>query len=314
MRDELEFGKDGIGFTDGRFVPVSQLSIPVADMGFQLSDMCYDAIHVRDGRFFRLTDHLNRWERSIAARRYDTLGYDREQVAEVLHGCVARAGLRDAMVNFLATRGTPLTAHKDLRTCKNRFMAWAVPYYAVVSMKEMIEGSDIIIAKTVRIPIQSVDPTIKNYGRLDFVRACFEAYEAGVKYAVLLDTEGYVTEGRGWNIFAVRDGVLMTPDRGALEGITRQTVLELATNFNIKTSVTRISVDDLRSADELFMSSTAGGIMPIRSLDKSMVGDGVPGPVTTRLSKLYWELHKDNACNTPVRYDLARAAEPDAAE
>lgn len=308
MRDQPMFGSEGVGFTDGAYVPLSELCIPVSDMGFQLSDMCYDAIHVHNGRFFRLKDHLDRWERSIAARRYNTLGYDRDQVADVLNGCVARAGLRDAMVNFLATRGSPQTAHKDLRTCNNRFMAWAAPYYAVVSEDEIKDGSDVIIAKTVRIPPQSVDPTVKNYGRLDFVEACFEAYELDAKYAVLLDTEGHVTEGRGWNIFAVREGVLMTPDRGALEGITRQTVLELAAKSNIELKVTQISADELRSSDELFMSSTAGGIMPIRSIDKKPVGDGSPGPVTTRLAKLYWEMHDDGVHNTPVQYELNEQA------
>lgn len=308
MREEAIFGKEGVGFTDGKYKALSELAIPVTDMGFQLSDMCYDAIHVRNGSFFRLKDHLDRWERSIAARRYETLGYDRDQVAEVLHGCVARAGLRDSMVNFLATRGSPSNAHKDLRTCNNKFMAWALPYYAVVSDDEMINGADVIIAKTIRIPSAAVDPTVKNYSRLDFVRACFEAYELDAKYAVLLDTDGHVTEGRGWNIFAVRNGVLMTPDRGALEGITRQTVLELAANSNIERKVAPITADDLRSAEEVFMSSTAGGIMPIRSVDKKRVSDGSPGPVTTRLTKLYWAMHDDPKHKTPVRYDIAELA------
>jgi branched-chain amino acid aminotransferase len=304
MSEEPKFGSAGVGFTDGAYAPLSDLKIPVTDMGFQLSDMCYDAIHVRNGRFFRLQDHLDRWERSIATRRYDTLGYDRDQVADILNGCVARAGFRDAMVNFLATRGSPQTAHKDLRTCNNRFMAWAVPYYMVVSEAEMASGSDVVIAQTIRIPPESVDPKVKNYGRLDFVRATFEAYDLDAKYAVLLDTDGNVTEGRGWNIFAVRGGVLITPDRGALEGITRQTVLELAGNSNIERKVGKISADDLRGADEVFMSSTAGGIMPIRSVDKRAIGDGTPGPVTQRLNKLYWAMHDDPIHNTPVRYDV----------
>lgn len=302
-----DYGKTGMGYMDGSFMPVSEMRIPVTDMGFQLSDMCYDAVHVRNGAFFRLDDHLERFDLSIAKRRYDSLGLDRDAVGEILHGCVARAGLRDSMVTFLATRGSPATQHKDLRTCQNRFMAWAVPYLAVVESAEVEEGCDIMIAETIRIPVEAVDPTIKNFGRLDFVRGLFEAYDRGGNYAVLLDTDGNVTEGRGWNIFVLKDGVLQSPDAGVLEGITRQTVMELGDRLNIDCKLAKIPADTLRNADEVFLSSTAGGIMPVRAVDHKAIGDGSPGPVTTRIKDLYWELHDDPAYATPVRYELADA-------
>ena len=308
MHAPVSYGSTGIGFMDGAYMPVAEMRLPVTDMGFQLGDMCYDAVHVHKGRFFRLKDHLDRWDHSIAERRYQSLGYDREQVAEVLHGCVARAGLKEAMITFVATRGSPATAHKDLRTCINRFMVWAVPYYQVFSEAEASSGSDIVVANTIRIPPDAVDPTIKNFGRLDFVRALFEAYDREAKYAVLLDQEDNVTEGRGWNIFVLREGVLMSPDRGVLEGITRKTVVELAARMNIDCRLTKVPVEDLRRADEVFISSTAGGIMPVRSIDKVAVGDGAPGPVTVRLSEMYWRLHEDPAYSTPVRYELVPAA------
>ena len=150
------------------------MRIPITNMGFQLGDMCYHAIHVHKGSFFRLKDHLDRWETSISTRRYTSLGYDREEVADVLHGCVARGNLRDSMVTFVATRGSPSTTHKDLRTCNNRFMPWALPYYNVISDEELVQGSDIVVANTIRIPQDAVDPRVKNFGRLDFVRALFE--------------------------------------------------------------------------------------------------------------------------------------------
>jgi branched-chain amino acid aminotransferase len=130
MSQTSSYGSGGIGFIDGKFMPLAELKLPVTDMGFQLSDMCYDAVHVWNGRFFRLNNHMDRWERSVAARHYDSLGYGRAQVIDILHGCVARAGLRDSMVSCIATRGTPASGQKDLRTCKNRLIAWAAPYYA----------------------------------------------------------------------------------------------------------------------------------------------------------------------------------------
>jgi branched-chain amino acid aminotransferase len=302
------YGSAGMGYMDGTYLPVSDMRLPVTDMGFQLGDMCYDAIHVYKGRFFRLKDHLDRWEHSVSERRYSTLGFDREQVADVLNGCVARAGLTEAMVTFVATRGSPSTAHKDLRTCNNRFLVWAQPYYTVFSGPEADKGSDIIVSETVRIPPEAVDPTIKNFGRLDFVRALFEAYDQDAKYAALLDQEGNLTEGRGWNIFVLADGTLMSPDRGVLEGITRKTVVELAQTLNVDCRLTKVPVKALREADEVFITSTAGGVMPVRSVDKKLVGDGLPGPVTMRIRDMYWKLHEDPAYSTPVRYNVASAA------
>jgi branched-chain amino acid aminotransferase len=307
MADD-NYGRDGVGFMDGTYMPVSEMRIPVTDMGFQLGDMCYDAIHVHKGSFFRLGDHLDRWEHSIEERRYTSLGYDREQVADVLHGCVARGRLQESMVTFVATRGSPSTAHKDLRTCNNRFMVWALPYYKVISDEELARGCDIIVANTIRIPPEAVDPRVKNFGRLDFVRALFEAYDREARYAVLLDRDDNVTEGRGWNIFALSGGVLKSPDSGVLEGITRRTVAELSARLNIECQLTKLPVQALRGADEVFITSTAGGIMPVRSVDGRLVADGAPGPVTTRLKDLYWQLHDDPAYATPVRYERAHAA------
>lgn len=307
MSDNAGYGGAGFGFLDGAYLPVSEMKLPVTDMGFQLGDMCYDAIHVHNGKFFRLSDHLDRWDHSISERRYDSLGYGRDEVSEILHGCVARAELRDSMVTFVATRGSPTTAHKDLRTCKNRFMVWALPYYTVLSDGEEDTGCDIVIAETTRIPSDAVDPRIKNFGRLDFVRALFEAYDRQAKYAVLLDGEGNVTEGRGWNIFALNDGRLVSPDSGVLEGITRRTVIELSKTLNIDCRIGKLPSQELQGADEVFITSTAGGIMPVRSIDGKAISDGQPGPVASRLKKLYWELHEDPAYITPVRYELALA-------
>jgi len=307
MTEKAGYGSAGVGFMDGAFMALSELRLPVTDMGFQLADMCYDAVHVWKGRFFRLDDHLERWQRSLTQRRYETLGYDRDGVADVLHGCVARAGLTESLVTVIATRGSPETAHKDLRTCRNRLVVWAAPFSSVVSADELETGCDIVIAQTIRIAAEAVDPTVKNFGRLDFVRALFEAYDRDARYAVLLDRDGFVTEGRGWNIFALRAGELLSPDRGVLEGITRRTVLELSEALNIKGRLGRMGADDLRGADEVFLTSTAGGIMPVRSIDGRPVGDGQPGPVTTRLKDMYWRLHDDPAYTTPVRYELAEA-------
>jgi branched-chain amino acid aminotransferase len=135
----------------------------------------------------------------------------------------------------------------------------------------------------------------------------FEAYDRGAGSAVLLDREGYVTEGRGWNIVALIGGKLLSPDRGVLEGITRRTVLELAAQLKIEARLARIAADELRRAEEIFLTSTAGGIMPVKTIDGRAVGKGRPGPVTLQLKRLYWALHDDPAYTVPVKYELAAA-------
>ncbi|MEM7254998.1 MAG: aminotransferase class IV [Pseudomonadota bacterium] len=306
MSAQQDYGTAGVGFIDGEYSPISELRLPVTDMGFQLSDMCYDAIHVWNGGFFRLEDHLDRWDRSIAERRYDTLDYDRNDVADVLAECVRRADLKHSMVTFVATRGTPIGGQKDLRTAKNRLIVWALPYYGVTSDEETANGCDIVIANTVRIPPDAVDPTVKNFGRLDFVQALFEAYDRNARYALLLDQEGHVTEGRGWNIFALLDGTLISPDDGVLEGITRRTVFELSQTLNLDARLGKIKADELRDADEVFITSTAGGIVPVKSVDGEPIGEGQPGPTTQRLTEMYWALHDDPQYMTPINYEATR--------
>ena len=292
----------GVGFIDGDYCPKNELRLPISDLGFLLSDMCYDAVHVWKGSFFRLEDHLDRFERSIAARQYNSLAHDRDGMRDVLMECVRRSGLRELMVYLIATRGEAADGLKDLRDCHNRFVAWAVPYYAVVTDQQMRDGVDIVVSSVPRVAPEAIDPTVKNFARLDFVHALLEAYEKGCPHAVLLDSEGHVTEGRGWNIFALHGGTLVSPDSGVLEGITRSTVMELADQTNVKAELGKLRADDLRSADEVFMASTAGGLMPIRKVDDSMIGNGAPGPVTERLTDLYWAMHDDPKYSTPVDY------------
>ncbi len=302
MTEATERFLHGVGYIDGEYCAKEDMQIPVADLGFLLSDTTYDALHVIDGSFFRMEDHLDRWERSISKRQFNSLPHDRDETREVLMECVRQSGLRKSMVYLLATRGVALDGLKDLRQCQNRFLAWAVPYYGVIPEDKMEDGIDICVSSILRTPPDAIDPTVKNFARIDFSDALLEAYDKGFDHAVLLDRDGNVTEGRGWNIFALHGGRLVSPDDGVLEGITRRTVIELAQKTNIKAELGKVRADDLRDADEVFMTSTAGGIMPIRKIDDTVIGTGSRGPFTKRLTDMYWALHDDPAYNTPVEY------------
>lgn len=292
---------DGVAFIDGRYLPVAEATIPLMDWGLNRSDLTYDVVAVWEGAFFRLEDHLDRFFRGVGELRMNC-PHDRAETAEILHQCVARAGLREAYVKLILTRGVPMGSNRDPRQVQNRFYAFAVPYVWIFSPERQAEGIHLKVAQTPRIPAASVDPTVKNFHWGDFTRGLFEAYDGGADTAILTDGHGNVTEGPGFNVFCAVDGRLITPAEGVLLGITRKAVIELAEGLNVKVEVGALPVETLRRADEIFLSSTAGGVMPVTTLDGSPLGDGGPGPLTMRLRQLYWEAHSDPKHATPVRY------------
>ena len=154
-----------------------------------------------------------------------------------------------------------------------------------------------------RIPPQSVDPTVKNYHWLDMELALLDAYDHGAQLVVLRDAAGAVAKGPGFNVFAYTGGRWLTPVGGTLQGITRQSVIELAAEENHHLEQGSLSAEDLRRADEVLVSSTAGGIMPVTQVDGRPVGTGTPGPRTRRLRDRYWARHEDPRYSAPVRYN-----------
>jgi len=188
----------------------------------------------------------------------------RGTIREILIEVVGRSRLREAYVEAIVTRGVPGVGERDPRLWKPRFYAYAIPYVWIVRPEVQEVGTDVIVARdTHRIPPGAVYPTVKNFQWGDFVRGLFEAYDRGAWLPILTDGDGSITEGPGFNVFAVHDAVLRTPKQGVLEGITRQTVIELATEAGYKVEVDDMPVTDLYQADEIFLTSTAGGVMPV---------------------------------------------------
>jgi branched-chain amino acid aminotransferase len=297
--EDREAYADGAAFVDGRFVPVAEARVPILDWGFLRSDATYDVAHVWRGSFFRLEDHLDRFERSMAHLRLSP-PYGRDDIRDVLIECVRLSGLRDAYAEIICTRGIPRPGSRDPRDCENRFYAFVVPFIWIADPEKQERGLHAVIADRQRIAPSSVDPTVKNYHWLDLEVGLLEAYERGGETAILTDAEGNVVEGPGFNVFAVYDGSISTPDTGVLQGITRRTVLELAVDHGIPVEERPVPAASLRRADEAFISSTAGGIIPLTTVDGEDLGKGKPGPVTLRLRGAYWKLHEDPRFSLPV--------------
>ncbi|MCK5623738.1 MAG: aminotransferase class IV [Alphaproteobacteria bacterium] len=292
---------DGVAYVDGDYRPLSEAKISVLDWGFLRSDATYDVVHVWQGKFFRLDRHIDRFMASVEKLRM-TLPVDRDGLASILNECVSRSGMREAYVEMILTRGYSPTLSRDPRDAVNNFIAFAIPFGWIMNTEQRERGINVVIAETRRIPVESVDPTVKNYHWLDFVAGMFESYDRGGENVVLTDLAGNVTEGPGFNIFAVRGGRAATAERGVLQGITRQTAIQLCEELQIPVDIGTVTADALRGADEIFVTSTAGGIMPVTHVDGEAIGEGKPGPITGRLTELYWAKHDDPAWVTPVDY------------
>lgn len=283
----------GCAYVDGQYVAPEDAKISIFDWGFLHSDATYDVAHVWQGKFFRLGDHLDRFFASMDRLRLDP-GKSRAEVRAVMHECVRRAGLTEAYVEVLCTRGQPRPGSRDPRNCTNRFMAFAIPFVWIADPARQARGINLIVSNVQRIAPSSIDPRIKNYHWLDMVMALFEAYERGGESAVLVNAAGDIAEGPGFNVFAVVDGVLVTPDSGVLEGISRRTVIEMATAARLPVRAQPLPVAALRTASEVFLSSTGGGVVGVSQLDGVPVGGraaGDFGPVTRQLQAAYWALH-----------------------
>jgi branched-chain amino acid aminotransferase len=297
--EDREAYADGAAFVDGQFVPIAEARVPILDWGFLRSDATYDVAHVWRGSFFRLEDHLDRFERSMGHLRM-SLPYGRDDIRDILIQCVRLSGLRDAYAEIICTRGMPRPGSRDPRECENRFYAFVVPFIWIADPEKQERGLHVVIADRQRIAPSSVDPTVKNYHWLDLEVGLLEAYERGGETVILTDADDNVVEGPGFNVFAVHDGAISTPDTGVLQGITRRTVIELAKEHDISIEERSVPAASLRGADEAFLSSTAGGIMPVTTVDGEAVGEGRPGPVTRRLHDAYWKLHDDPRFSLPA--------------
>ena len=279
---------------NGKFIQLSEARIPVLDWGFLRSDATYDVVHVWKGRFFRLDKHIDRFFQSTEKLRMPCT-VSRIDLKKILAGCVERSGLDNAYVEMIQTRGMSPNFERDPRKSEPRFIAFAVPFGWILKPEEFEKGLDVLVSNRRRISPNSIDSRIKNYHWLDLVSGMFEAFDDGHDTVILTNEENNISEGPGFNIFCVDERGLNSPNKGVLEGITRQTVLDLAKELNLPFQLRPISLEKLKNSNEVFATSTAGGIMPITKINGLPIGRGAPGEITRKLHKTYWDKHSDPA-------------------
>ena len=295
----------GIAFRDGAYLPVEDLSISVLDPAFCRSDVVFDVVSVSDRAFFRLDDHMARF-RASCDHVYMVSPYPDAEMAHIMAQCVDRAGLSDALVYALCTRGrySDGRAQGDPRFCENEFIAYAVPYYTTVPESCARGGVHLWVAETRRVPDAAIDQRVKNFNRMDLTRAQFEALNAGADAPLLCSTEGYIAEGPGFNLWLLRGRTAFTPRDNLLEGITRKTVFELCAEAGLAAEATDLTPGDLDDANEMFICSSSGGLMPVTRLNGRTIGNGAPGITTSQLRDLYWRKRAQGWYATDVAYLL----------
>jgi branched-chain amino acid aminotransferase len=292
----------GAAYVDGTVVPIREARIPVTDWAYRRSDVTYDVVSVWGGAFFRLDDHLRRFRASMAALRMRP-AEDEAALRAVLHDLVRRAGLREAYVAMDCLRGSPPPGQpRHPAFARSYLVCFAVPWDLGRPARGAGARRPPDHGGHAAHPEACVDPRVKNFHWGDMTAALFEAHDRGADNAVLLDLDGNVAEGPGFNVFTVTDGRVATPDRGALEGITRLSVMELCAELGILCEVRPIPVAEFREADEIFLATTAGGIMPASRIDGRIMGNDRPGPVSARLRELFWEKREAGWHATPVDY------------
>lgn len=277
----------GAAWVDGEYVPVLQARIPLLDAGFLHSDVTYTVAGVWHGNFFRLSDHLDRLLSGADHMRLVS-PLTKAEITDICLRVTALTQLREAYVSISLSRGIEFAVGAPAIP---QIYIYAIPWRWIFTPAEQLSGISAVVPRGVRrVSRHTIDPQVKNYQWGDLLQGRFEASDRGARNAILLDDDGLVAEGPGFNVLIVKDGQITTPAANALPGVTRRTALEIAESMGIPAALTDVPGSALYEADEIFSTTTASGITPIVELDGVPVGSGVPGPISSAIQKRYWEL------------------------
>jgi branched-chain amino acid aminotransferase len=292
-------------YLNGKLVPKEKAVVSVFDHGFLYGDGTFEGIRVYEGNIFRLKEHIERLFES--AKTLDlNLGMTFDEMCQATIDTVAANGKRDVYIRLVVSRGMG-DLGIDPAKCDKVTVAIIVDDIALYPQEFYETGISLVTASTRRLPIDCMDPRIKSLNYLNNIMAKIEARKAGVPEAIMLNQSGFVAECTADNIFLVKNDVLKTPDllQGALGGITRATVLEIAKERGMEAEETVLALHDFYNADEVFLTGTGAEIMPVVSVDNRQVGTGRPGATTLALLEAFKEVRtRDGA-----KVDYSQATE-----
>jgi branched-chain amino acid aminotransferase len=279
-------------FIDGKFYSERDAKISVFDHGLLYGDGVFEGIRAYHGRVFKLKEHIDRLFCSAKAILLEIPMSHAQIMRAVVETCRENK-IRNGYIRLIVTRGAG-TLGLNPNRCKNPsviIIAGSIQLYPPALYQR---GMDIVTVPTTRNLHSALNPAIKSLNYLNNVLAKIEANNSGCEEAVMLNAEGFVAECTGDNLFIVKNGELFTPplSAGALYGITRQTVIELAGESGVKVSEPNLTRYDLFNADECFLTGTGAEIVPVVKIDGRVIGTGKPGTLTRKFVKDYHALTK----------------------
>ena len=277
---------DYVAYFNGEWVPNSEVKIDSNDRGFLVGDTVFDVERTFNGKGFRLKEHVDRLYRSLKYARIDP-GLSAEEMLRITEEVITRnepdrAEVGDFTIHQFVTRGPRVArGEPEIPTVGVRVGAVDFNRHA----HSYATGVHGVIAKTRSYSPESLDPKIKHYSRMNFNLAQMEATDVDPDaWPIMLDLDGNLTEGTGYNVLIVTDGVIRSPtDRAILQGVSRGMVFNLARQLDIPVSEEDLQPYDLYTADEAFFTTTSPCVLPVTKADNREIGDGKPGPITQQL-------------------------------
>lgn len=279
-------------YLDGKFVKEEEAVVSVFDHGVLYGDGIFEGIRAYHGRVFKLKEHIDRLYESAHVIQLN-IGLSKEEMMEVVIETCRKNNLDNAYIRLVVTRGKG-DLGLDPRNCPKASVFCIASGIQLYPEELYQKGMSIVTVPTRRNNPEALNPRVKSLNYLNNIMAKMEAFLSGVPEALLLNNEGYVTEATGDNVFIVKNGVLITPPPhlGLLEGITRNTVMELAREKGIPVEEKLFNRLDVYVADECFLTGTAAELIPVVGVDGRTIGNGQPGPMTNDLIATYRELTK----------------------
>jgi len=284
---------------NGRLVAEREAKVSVFDHGLLYGDGVFEGIRAYNGRVFMLDAHIERLYRSARAIALEIPMKPAALAEAVVQTCKANR-TRDGYIRLVVTRGVG-TLGLNPYSCSRPQIIIIAAKIQLYSPKLYAQGLKVVTAGTIRNHTESLSPCIKSLNYLNNILAKIEAINAGVEEVILLNPQGYVAEASGDNVFLVKGTQLVTPPAscGALEGVTRNVVMDLARADGMDVREAVLTRYDLYTADEMFLTGTAAEIIGVIEMDRRMIGAGRPGPKTLSLTSRYRRFAAGNG--TPIR-------------
>ena len=276
-------------YIDGDFYAKEDAKISVYDHGLLYGDGVFEGIRIYNGNIFRLKEHIERLYLSAGAILLD-IGITQNEMAAAVQQTVQANEKKDGYIRLVVTRGVGNLGLNPF-TCEKASIIIIVDDIQLYPEEHYENGISIITSSVRRIPPDSLDPRIKSLNYLNNILAKTEAIQAGCLEALMLNHQGYVAECTGDNIFYIKNGTLFTPasSQGALQGITRDVVIDAAETTGISFQETATTTYDIYTSDECFLTGTAAEMIPVVTVDGRTIGNGKPGKVTLDLKKAFIE-------------------------